>query len=124
MKICVTSQGDNLESEVDPRFGRCGYFIVANSETMEFEAIENTNAQGMGGVGIQSAQMISEKGVQAVITGNVGPNAFQTLNAAGIDVITGVSGKVKDAIEKVKSGVLKPTGGPNVDSKFGMKGGK
>lgn len=124
MKICVTSQGKNLESEVDPRFGRCGYFIIVNSETMEFDAVENTNAQGMGGVGIQSAQTISEKGVQMVITGNVGPNAFQTLNAAGIDVITGVSGIVKDAIEKVKTGSLKPTGGPNVGSKFGMKGGK
>lgn len=124
MKICVTSQGENLESEVDPRFGRCGYFIIANSETMEFEAIENTNTQGMGGVGIQSAQIISEKGAQVVITGNVGPNAFQTLNAAGIDMITGVSGMVKDAIEKYKTGKLKPTGGPSVESKFGMKGGK
>ena len=124
MNICVTSQGDRLESEVDPRFGRCAYFIIANSETMEFEAIENTNAQGMGGVGIQSAQMISEKGAQVVITGNVGPNAFQTLNAAGIGIIIGISGVVKDAIEEYKTGELKPTGGSNVDSKFGIKGGK
>ena len=124
MKICVTSQGDKLESEVDPRFGRCAYFIIANSETMEFEAIENTNAQGMGGVGIQSGQMISEKGARVVITGNVGPNAFQTLNAAGIDIITGVPGVVKDAIVKYKAGQLKPTSGPNVDAKSGIKSEK
>jgi predicted Fe-Mo cluster-binding NifX family protein len=123
MKICITSQGEKLESEVDPRFGRCGYFIVVDPDSMEFEAIENTNAQGMGGVGIRSAQLISEKGVKTVLTGNVGPNAFQTLNTAGIDIITGVYGVVKDAIVKYKTGELKPTGGPNVDSKFGMKSG-
>ena len=118
MKICVTAQGDNLDSAVDPRFGRSQYFIVVETDSLEFEAIENPNVSGMGGVGIQSAQFISEKTVKAILTGNVGPNAFQTLKAANIEIITGVSGSVKEAVEKYKSGGFKSTDGPSVDSKF------
>jgi len=119
MKICITSQGDSLDSVIDPRFGRCQYFIIADSESLEFEAIENSNASGMGGVGVQSGQFMSEKKVEAVLTGNVGPNAFQTLKAANIEIITGVSGSVKEVIEKYKNGEFKSIQGPNVDSKFG-----
>ena len=120
MKICVTSQGDKLDSQVDPRFGRCQYFIIVDTDTSELEAIQNPNIDSMGGAGIQSGQLVAGKQVKAVITGNVGPNAFQTLRAAGIDVITGVSGGVKEAIEKYKKGELKPTQSPSVNSKFGM----
>jgi len=120
MKICITSQGDTLEAQVDPRFGRCPYFIIIDTETSEFEAIQNPNVTGMGGVGVQSGQFMSEKQVKVVLTGNVGPNAFRTLRAAGIDVITGISGRAKEAMEKYKSGELKPADDPSVDSKFGM----
>ena len=120
MKICVTSQGDNLDSQVDPRFGRCQYFIIVDTETLEFESIKNPNIDAMGGAGIQSGQLVAGKQVKVVITGNVGPNAFQTLQAAGLNVITGVSGGVKGAIEKYKKGELKPTQGPSVNSKFGI----
>jgi predicted Fe-Mo cluster-binding NifX family protein len=124
MKICITSQGNNLESQVDPRFGRCAFFIIADTETLEFEAIDNMNLQAGGGAGIQSGQLVSEKNVKAVLTGNVGPNAFQTLKAAGIDIITGVAGKVSDAITQYKKGEYKPIGSATVESHFGMKGGK
>ena len=120
MKICVTSQGDNLDAQVDPRFGRCPYFIIVDTDTSEFEAIQNPNVTGMGGVGVQSGQFMSEKQVKAVLTGNVGPNAFRTLQAAEIDVITGISGSVKEAVEKYKSGKLKPANDSSVESKFGM----
>ncbi len=120
MKICITSQGDNLDSQVDPRFGRCQYFIISDTETSEFEAVQNSNLSGMGGVGIQSAQLIAEKQVKVVLTGNVGPNAFQGLQAAGIEIITGVSGNIKEVIEKYNKGELKSTQGPSVNSKFGM----
>ena len=123
MKICVTAQGDNLDAQVDPRFGRCQYFIIVDPETKEFEVIENSNIQAMGGAGIQSGQLIASKGVNVVLTGNVGPNAFQTLQAAGLEIIIGVSGTVKDAVERYKRGELKLTQGPSVSSKFGMGGG-
>ena len=122
MKICVTAQADNLEAQVDPRFGRCQYFIIVDTETNKFEAIENSSISAMGGAGIQSGQLIASKGVKAVLTGNVGPNAFNTLQAADLDVIVGVSGSVKEAVEKYKKGELKPTQGPSVGSKFGMPG--
>ncbi len=123
MKICITSQGDTLDSQVDPRFGRCAYFIIVDTETMKFEAIDNAQVQAAGGAGIQSGQLMAEKEVKAVLTGNAGPNAYQTLSAAGIEVITGVSGTVQETIEKYKEGHLTASEGPNVKSHFGMKGG-
>ena len=123
MKICITSKGDNLDAQVDPRFGRCQYFIIVDPDTMIFEAIKNPNLEAMGGAGTQSGQLMASKGVKAVLTGNCGPNAFQTLKAAGVDIIVGVSGTIKEAIEKYKSGQLKPVENPSVGNKFGSGGG-
>ena len=124
MKIAITSTGPKLEDKVDPRFGRCHYFILFDTESNKFEAIENTGAQGMGGVGIQSGQIMADKGVETVLTGNCGPNAFQTLQAAGIKVITGVTGTVQEAIDKFKSGELKAISQANAAAHSGMKRGK
>ncbi len=122
MKICITSQGGSLDSQIDPRFGRCKYFIIVDTDTMEFEAIENESLSIAGGAGIQSGQVMAEKDVKAVLTGNVGPNAFQTLQAAGVEMITGIYGTVQETIEKYKKGELKPTQNPSVGSKFGVVG--
>ncbi|GAB4112154.1 MAG: NifB/NifX family molybdenum-iron cluster-binding protein [Candidatus Caldatribacteriota bacterium] len=121
MKIAITSTGPKLEDKVDPRFGRCHYFILFDTDTNKFEAIENTGAQGMGGVGIQSGQIMANKGVEVVLTGSCGPNAFQTLQAAGIRVITGVTGTVQEAIDKFKSGNLKAALQANVSAHSGIK---
>jgi len=123
MKVAISSTGPTLEADVDPRFGRCQYFIVADTETMEFEALDNASAMSSGGAGISAAQMIAGKGVGAVLTGNCGPNAYQVLSPAGIKVITGVSGKVKDVIEGYRAGRFKESSQPNVPGHFGMGGG-
>ncbi len=119
MKIAISATGPNLEAEVDPRFGRCQYFIIADPETMAFEAIDNSSAAAVGGAGISAGQVITERGVEAVLTGNCGPNAYQVLSAAGIKVITGTSGKVKDVIEGYQAGKFKPGGQANVPDHFG-----
>ena len=122
MKIAISAAGPTLDAEVDPRFGRCQCFIIADPETMEFEALENSSAMAAGGAGISAAQMIVGKGVEAVLTGNCGPNAHQVLSAAGLQVITGASGKVRDAIQGYKSGKFQASSQPNVADHFGMGG--
>jgi len=119
MKIAITSSGTDLTSQIDPRFGRCPYFIIIDPDTEKFEAIENPNVQAMGGAGIQSAQLVANKGAEFVLTGSCGPNAFQTLSAAGVKVITGMVGTVKEAISRFKSGQFQPTQAPDVGAHFG-----
>lgn len=121
MKICITSEGNNLDSNVDPRFGRCRYFIFLDTDTGNYEAVENTGINQSGGAGIQAAQLIISQGVKAVLTGNVGPNAFQGLNAGKIGIYTGISGSIKDAIALYKTGKLKATLSATASSKSGMK---
>ena len=122
MKICVTATADSLDAQIDPRFGRCSYLVIVDSETMQFEAIPNMAAGATGGTGIQAAQTIANKGVKLLITGNVGPNAFGALSAAGIEIVTGAFGTIRDAVEKFKRGELKKTGAPTVGGHFGMGG--
>ncbi|MDD5499079.1 MAG: NifB/NifX family molybdenum-iron cluster-binding protein, partial [Dehalococcoidales bacterium] len=104
MKIAISASSPSLDSEVNPRFGRCKMFIIANPESMDFETIDNAGESAGGGAGIATAQMITQKGVEAVITGNCGPNAHKVLTAAGIKIITGANGTVREAIEDYKSG--------------------
>ena len=120
MRIAITATGPTLDAEVDPRFGRCQYFVIVDPETMEFEALENSSAMAAGGAGISTGQMIASKGAQVVLTGNCGPNAYQVLSAAGVQVITGVMGGVRDAIEGFKAGRFQATPQPNVGTHFGM----
>jgi predicted Fe-Mo cluster-binding NifX family protein len=124
MKICVTAVSDSLEAQADPRFGRCSHFVIVDSGSMKFEAVPNTASGSMSGAGIQAAQTIASKGVKVLITGNVGPNAFQALSAAGIRVVIGAFGSVREAIEKFKSGELKETSSPTVRGHFGMGSGR
>ena len=106
MKICVTSTGPTMDASVDPRFGRCQYFVFVDPETMEHEAMPNTGIGASSGAGIQAAQTIADKGVDVVITGQVGPNAIETLGATNISIVTGANGTVSDAIGQFKSGRL------------------
>ncbi len=112
MKVAVSSTGPDLDSQIDPRFGRCSYFIIINPEDMAFEVYPNENASLGGGAGIQSAQFVASKGAQVVITGNCGPKAMKALEAAGIKVISNQTGTVREAIEQFKEGRLEPASGP------------
>lgn len=121
MKIAITASQPNLESQIDPRFGRCPYFLIVDLETMEFKAVDNKNNALASGAGIQSAQLVADQGVEAVITGNCGPKAFATLQAAQIKVVVGTTGTARDLAEQFKKGQLNTTGAPNVNSHFGMQ---
>jgi predicted Fe-Mo cluster-binding NifX family protein len=116
MKVAVTAQGPELSSAVDPRFGRAACFVVVDTETGEASAVNNAqNLQAAQGAGIQAGRTVAELGVQAVITGHVGPKAFATLSAAGIAVHAGADGTVAQAIEQFKAGHLPATQSADVD---------
>lgn len=123
MKICVTSTGPTMDASVDPRFGRCQYFVFVDSETMEYEAMPNPSIGASSGAGIQAAQTVADKGAGVVITGQVGPNAIQTLGATNISIVTGASGTVSDAIEQYNSGGLQQSGSTTVPASSGMGSG-
>ncbi len=122
MKIAVSSSGNDLSSSVDPHFGRCPRFIIVETETMEFEIVPNTAVGSAHGAGIAAAQLVASKGVKAVLTGNVGPNAYSALSSSGIQVVTGVTGAVREAVKRFNSGEFKSTGGPTVGGHFGSGG--
>ncbi len=121
MKVAITAQGTDLNAQVDPRFGRCQTFLIVNTETGAVEAVENPNVSTGSGAGIQAAKVVIEKGASAVLTGNVGPNAFQTLSAAGIAIYAGVSGAVAQALEQLKEGTLATHSEPSVWAHHGMQ---
>jgi len=119
--VCVTSEGKTLDSNVEPRFGRCRYFLFVDTATMRFEAVDNAAGGAAGGAGIQAGQLVASRGARAVLTGNVGPNAYQTLQAAGIDIYTGASGTVREAVENFKSGAYRKADSATAGAKSGMR---
>ena len=107
MKIAVTSKGADLDSEVDPRFGRAAYILIVDSENFEFEVVDNKeNANALKGAGIQAASMLSDRGAEILLTGFCGPNAFRALNAARIGVANDAGGSVRDAVKVYLDGKL------------------
>ena len=120
MKIAVSSSGKDLDSLIDPRFGRCAYFLLVETDDMSFEVFDNQSIASGGGAGIQSAQFISSKGAKAVITGSCGPNAVQTLAAGGIEVFLEHTGIVREVLQKYKDGDLISTNMANVAENSGL----
>lgn len=123
MRIVVTSAGRDLDAPASPVFGRCPFYIFVDTDTMEFEAVENPAMSAAGGAGIQAAQFVVSQGVQAVLTGNVGPNAFQVFQAAGVPVLLLPEGTVRGAVEAYKAGRLGSSADANVAAHAGMRGG-
>jgi len=120
MKIAISSSGEKMDAQVDPRFGRCQYFIIYDTDAGNFEALSNEFQGASGGAGTQAAQMVVSKGVKAVLTGNCGPNAFAVLQDAGVQVVTGAAGTVEDAVKNFEQGSLQSSTGPNVADHAGM----
>jgi predicted Fe-Mo cluster-binding NifX family protein len=115
MKVAVSSAGADLSAAVDARFGRAPYFLIVDTDSMEFEAVENTqNLQATQGAGIQAAAHVARFQPAAVLTGHCGPKAYQTLDAAGITVAVNVTGTVKEAVERYLKGDCELAAGPNV----------
>ena len=116
MKIAIPSTGNDQNSEISPIFGRCPFFIIIETEDRRiknFKSIQNSAASAFGGAGIQAAQLIANEGVEVVICGSIGPNAFNVLTQARIKVIDGVFGiSVKEAAERFLKGEIKEGGTP------------
>lgn len=116
MKVAVTSQGKELSSDVDRRFGRAQYLLVVDTETGDFEVHNNeVNLNAAQGAGIQTGQNIANLGVEAIITGNVGPNAFRTLSAADVSIYLAEQQSVQEAIDAFKAGNLEKVDNANVE---------
>jgi predicted Fe-Mo cluster-binding NifX family protein len=119
MKIAVTSTGTNLDSEVDPRFGRAPYFLIVDSETFEFEVLDNKeNVNALKGAGIQAAGMVSKKGAEVLLTGFCGPNAFKAMSAAKIGVANNAGGTVREAVLAYLDGKLPLADSANVEGQW------
>ena len=116
MKIVITAQGQDLSSQLDPRFGRAKWLILTDTDTDSFDVHDNTvNLNASSGAGIQTAQNAANLGAEAVITGNMGPNAFKTLNAVKIKVLLSKASTVQQALDLFKEDKLQPEAGPNVE---------
>ena len=121
MKIAISATGNMMESQMDQRFGRAASFIIVETETMAYEALDNGAAADSGGAGISAAQLVADKDALAVITGNVGPNAMNVLKAANIQIYKGSAASVKENVELFKKGALEKIS-TTVPAHFGMGG--
>jgi predicted Fe-Mo cluster-binding NifX family protein len=123
MKIVVSSQGDTLDALASPVFGRCPTYLFVDPDTMEFEAVPNPAMAQSGGAGIAAAQFVVNRGARVVLTGNLGPNAYDVLQAAGVPGYLVGDGTVRQAVEAYSAGRLQRMGGANVAAHAGMRGG-
>ncbi|MCG6963022.1 MAG: NifB/NifX family molybdenum-iron cluster-binding protein [Acidobacteria bacterium] len=115
MKIVLTATGEVLDSQLDPRFGRAPWFILVDTDSGDIQTVENSSGvEAEQGAGVQAAEVVSRLGAQCVVTGHCGPRAFRALQAAGIEVFTGASGTVAEAVEQLKAGALEKAHGPDV----------
>ena len=121
MKIAISATDKDLNANVDQRFGRCKYFLIVDSENMDFNVISNESSMASGGAGIKAAETVVNNGASVLITGNIGPNAHRTLLTGGVKIYTGINGTIKEAIKNFKQGNLKETDNPSVESHHGMR---
>ena len=122
MKIAVSSCGIFLDSPIDPRFGRCDYFVIVNPDDMSFEVFDNENLNLGQGTGVQSARFVTSKGAKVVISGNIGPNAMSSLSKGDVEVLIRHTGTIAEAVEDYRKGKLKSITRAGVHEHYGMVG--
>jgi predicted Fe-Mo cluster-binding NifX family protein len=116
MKIAITTKGKDLDSKIDPRFGRAESFIIYDTKECKYEVIDNIqNVESQQGAGIQAAQNIVDKGANALITAHCGPKAFRVLSSAGVKIYVLGEGSVRTAIERFKNNKLQEMSDPNTE---------
>ena len=116
MKIAVTAMGREIDSEVDPRFGRAQYIVIVDSSGGVLDVVDNSrNVNAMSGAGIQAAKIMADKKVDVLMTGHCGPNAFRALQAAGVKVVVEQSGTVKEAVERLNRNEVGYADQPNAE---------
>ncbi|AKB76053.1 hypothetical protein MSLAZ_2792 [Methanosarcina lacustris Z-7289] len=121
MKICISAFGKDPDSEVDPQFGRCNYFVIIDPDIGSTTAITNPGSEASGGAGIRAAEAIVGLGIDILLTGSVGPNAFSILSEAGIETYSGIKGTVSFALQEYQSGKLALLEIPNASTHTGMR---
>lgn len=104
MKVAVCAQDNHIDARVDQRFGRCPYFIVVDLDSGDWEGLQNTGTQSSGGAGVQTAQLLVNRGVNVVLVDRIGPNAMEVLSRAGIQVYGGISGTVSQSLKAYRQG--------------------
>jgi predicted Fe-Mo cluster-binding NifX family protein len=122
MRVAVAAKGQEVSAEVDPRFGRCSYFVLVDTESNAVEVWENGAAAQGSGAGFAAAQSLADHGAEAVVAGNFGPNAFRALSGGGLRVFTAVDMTVEAAAQGAAAGELEELGEASVESHFGMQG--
>ena len=123
MRVAMSATGDTLDASIDPRFGRCAFLILVDTDTMEvIGGGRNEFAAASGGAGTQTAQQVAQLKAEAVLTGNIGPNAYNVLKAAGVRTFTGVSGPLRQALQDLQEGNLRETSGATAPPHAGMGG--
>jgi len=123
MKVAVSANGNDLDAPIDPRFGRCAFFIIVDTDDMSFEVFDNESVALSGGAGIQAAQFLASKGAKVIITGNIGPNAVTALSAAGIQMVTGQTGTIRQAVDDYEQGRVRGSNDATVSDHYGMSQG-
>jgi len=122
MKIVVTANGEGLDAQVSPMFGRCPVYVFVDTDSMDAQSVANSALSAQGGAGIQAAQFVVEQRVEAALTGNIGPNAYQVLHAANVQTYLAKEGTVRQAVEDHKAGTLKLAEQANTEAHTGTRG--
>lgn len=120
MKVAISAYDQDLDAEINPRFGRCDFLLIVDTDTMAYESFANESMNLGGGAGIQTASFVISKGIQAVLTGSCGPNAMEVFNSAGVDVYPGQAGTVGQAVTRLKNNELTNVTQATAEEKSGM----